>query len=757
MKKQFVVALMLVAFYSSAQNTFPSTGSVGIGTTAPSASSILEIKSTTQGVLIPRMTKTQRDAIVAPVSGLLIYQTNNSSGFYYYDGAWSAIAPKSANKSLNNLTAPTSIPVDLLPVSIGAINLGSDLLKWNNLYLNNLIFADESVQSTAFISYISGAGISITGKTISNIGDQNALDDANLNLSNLSATSINQSLISNTNNAFDLGSSSLNWRNLYLGGDIYSGNERVIKNSGTNSFFGLSSGINNSSGIDNTFLGNESGASNTTGYNNSALGNHALYSNTFGYINTAIGDSAMFSNVDGYVNTAVGDGALYSNTSGSKNTAVGAYTMHSNTTGKVNTAIGGHALFSNTLGDANVAIGASAMEHSTIGNTNISIGKSSMVNLINGSNNTGIGNHVLYSNTSLNYLTAVGDSALSFNNGGSGQNVAFGASAGYANSTGSNNCFIGYHGGITVATGSQNTFVGSLTDASGINLTNATAIGYSTVVTTNNSMRFGNGSVTFWGFGANQSANKALIVGTSALNGNGAYCTTGGTWTNTSSRSLKEDFSFLDKQEILHKINQLEISKWKYKGTENEYHIGPMAEDFYAAFKVGHDSQSISTIDPAGIALIGIQALNEENELLKKNLAAQNTEIDDLKNKVSDMKNLMLHLEQSINDCCLVKSNSLETPTNISSPGTLASLEQNNPNPFNKNTLINVFLPSNITSAQLIISNIQGTTLKEFKISQTGSTQLQIYGGELAAGVYYYSLIIEGKAVSTKKMELIKD
>src|SRR4030095_16325743 len=75
-------------------NTFPSTGRAGIGTTTPNASSALEIKSTTQGLLISRMTRVQRDAIASPATGLMIYQTNSTPGFYYYTGsAWTAVTP----------------------------------------------------------------------------------------------------------------------------------------------------------------------------------------------------------------------------------------------------------------------------------------------------------------------------------------------------------------------------------------------------------------------------------------------------------------------------------------------------------------------------------------------------------------------------------------------------------------------------------------------------------------------------------------
>jgi hypothetical protein len=62
---------------------------VGIGTITPDASASLDIESTTSGILIPRLTQTQRDGIITPATGLLIYQTDNTPGFYYYNSsAW---------------------------------------------------------------------------------------------------------------------------------------------------------------------------------------------------------------------------------------------------------------------------------------------------------------------------------------------------------------------------------------------------------------------------------------------------------------------------------------------------------------------------------------------------------------------------------------------------------------------------------------------------------------------------------------------
>ncbi|MCS7177371.1 MAG: hypothetical protein NZ960_07155, partial [Candidatus Kapabacteria bacterium] len=59
---------------------------VGIGTNTPHPSALLHLESTTKGLLIPRMTQAQRDAILSPATGLIIYQTDNNPGFYYYTG-----------------------------------------------------------------------------------------------------------------------------------------------------------------------------------------------------------------------------------------------------------------------------------------------------------------------------------------------------------------------------------------------------------------------------------------------------------------------------------------------------------------------------------------------------------------------------------------------------------------------------------------------------------------------------------------------
>jgi hypothetical protein len=112
-------------------------------------------------------------------------------------------------------------------------------------------------------------------------------------------------------------------------------------------------------------------------------------------------------------------------------------------------------------------------------------------------------------------------------------------------------------------------------------------------------------------------------------NGNGARLTPAGVWTNASSRSFKERFVQYRPAEVLERIRQLPVEGYFYKGTE-EYHISPMAEDFYRLFGTGareiietdSTGQLVRRPDPdvdkylaasdvAGVALLGVKALDE--------------------------------------------------------------------------------------------------------------------------------------------------
>lgn len=65
-------------------------GTVGIGTSIPDSKAILDVNSSSKGILVPRMTTTQRDAIISPTNGLLIYNTTTNQFNYYNGTAWQA-------------------------------------------------------------------------------------------------------------------------------------------------------------------------------------------------------------------------------------------------------------------------------------------------------------------------------------------------------------------------------------------------------------------------------------------------------------------------------------------------------------------------------------------------------------------------------------------------------------------------------------------------------------------------------------------
>ena len=79
---------------------------IGINNETPDASAALDITSTTGGLLVPRMTETQRDAISPAATGLMIYQTDNTAGFYYYNGSsWAEVGATSKTYSVNTFYA----------------------------------------------------------------------------------------------------------------------------------------------------------------------------------------------------------------------------------------------------------------------------------------------------------------------------------------------------------------------------------------------------------------------------------------------------------------------------------------------------------------------------------------------------------------------------------------------------------------------------------------------------------------------------
>lgn len=543
----FVTLFFLCVLTAGAQSFSINTD----GSTAhPSA--MLDVKSTIKGLLIPRMSRTERNAIAAPATGLLIFQNApDSIGFYYYNGSkWTWFL---SNANSDSLAWRTGGNAATNPVNN---YIGTSDNKPLRFRVNNT-WAGEINPLTGCVSL-----------------GQNAMSISNAAFGN---TAIGTQAMRGNGTGFDntaLGSTAL-YSN-YSGSDntalgYYSLNQNYTGDGNTGT--GINTLGNNTSGDYNTANGYFAIQYNTTGSNNTAIGGSALLNNVAGSNATVIGTGAMqyanststaFTNYNvaigfeslrgsitpasntGNYNTAAGYQTLWSNTTGTNNTAIGFQVLYSNTTGNSNTAVGYNTLASNIGGFWNTALGMDALIGNTSGASNIAIGISASNSNLIGSHNTAIGENALYNSVAGSFATAVGSfameyaysSATPFNNynvalgyralrGGSfpgfntgNYNSAFGTQSLASNITGSNNTAAGYNTMILNSTGNSNTANGDSTLFSSISGDFNSAIGHSSLKS--NSTGDNNTALGAYTLLANTTGNNNTALGYGANTGSAA-------------------------------------------------------------------------------------------------------------------------------------------------------------------------------------------------------------------------------------------
>ncbi|MBE0663244.1 MAG: tail fiber domain-containing protein [Bacteroidales bacterium] len=370
---------------------------------APDPSAMLDVKSINKGLLVPRMTQAQRISILAPSTGLLVYQGNNASGFYFFNGTewirlsgysegWSTTGNVGTNPETNFIGTTDNQPL--------------------NFRLNNIPAGQfDPDRKNYFIGL--GSGYS--------------------NLNGSGNIAIGSATLMNMVNSFyniAIGDSALHYNNSLPGSNLAIGRAALRSNS---------------SGSTNIGIGPYALYSNTDGDYNIAIGNGALFKNISGISNLAIGNSALYYNVSGDYNTAIGHNTLRNNTSGQYNTAIGYEVMNNNTEGSSNTGLGYRATSSNTTGINNTGIGASALINNSVGYDNTAVGSNALKNN-QGQENTAIGSFTLYSNITGVSNIAIGASALYSNTQGTG-NVAVGNFSLYSNISGGYNTTLGFGNG----------------------------------------------------------------------------------------------------------------------------------------------------------------------------------------------------------------------------------------------------------------------------------------------------------------------
>lgn len=111
-----------------------------------------------------------------------------------------------------------------------------------------------------------------------------------------------------------------------------------------------------------------------------------------------------------------------------------------------------------------------------------------------------------------------------------------------------------------------------------------------------------------------------------------------------SDRNLKTDFIILQPENVLARLVALPISGWRYTNeVAGVRHVGPMAQDFKAAFGLGNDDKMIEFVDEGGVALAAIQGLNQKVEQQRAELKQKETEVTELKQRMATLEKIMLN------------------------------------------------------------------------------------------------------------------
>jgi hypothetical protein len=124
--------------------------------------------------------------------------------------------------------------------------------------------------------------------------------------------------------------------------------------------------------------------------------------------------------------------------------------------------------------------------------------------------------------------------------------------------------------------------------------------------------------------------------------------TVNGTFVSASDRNAKENFNRVNPLAVLAKVVALPLTEWNYKTDEDKHrHLGPMAQDFYAAFGIGPDDKHIAMVDADGVALAAIQGLNEKTE---NSSQRSEVRIQKLETENAELKARLEKLERLVNE-----------------------------------------------------------------------------------------------------------
>ncbi|MFN5546992.1 MAG: hypothetical protein ACK49W_07115, partial [Bacteroidota bacterium] len=394
---------------------------VGINETGanPDASAMLDINTSNKGLLIPRLSRAQKSLIASPANGVLVYQTDDTMGFWYYEqNKWVPVMRSiTAGKGLTGGFIQGKGTIDLKSTGVVARKYGAmDSIPVVTVNSEGQIIAATTI-ATNFLNKTDTLwswrilGNSATDETKHFVGtkDNKAL---RFRVNNTWAGELNPA---NDNVSFgdQANATSNGSQNIAIGTKAMyqaTGNKNDLIAIGTDAL--NSNGISSpgsTQGIENIAIGPRAMFSNRNGSYNTAIGQRVLESGTFNYGNIAIGFEALRRSNNSYYNVGIGMYALNYNTSGNYNNAIGYGAMLYNTTGYYNSAFGFYSLIYNSSGVGNTAYGMYSIGVNTTGNYNTGMGYQALYTSYASTNNTAVGAFAaLNTTTKGNNNTAVG-------------------------------------------------------------------------------------------------------------------------------------------------------------------------------------------------------------------------------------------------------------------------------------------------------------------------------------------------------------